>query len=288
MSSVGSTRIDLLLQRPTVAIMGIVNTTPDSFSDGGQFLSSSRALDHAFKLIDEGADIIDVGGESTRPGAEQVTLQVELDRVMPVVEKLRAESDIVLSVDTYKPEVMHAATDIGVDMVNDVNGLRAEGAIPIVADSKAAACIMHMQGQPKDMQTNPRYQNVVDDVLAFFESRIALCEQASIVKSRLILDPGIGFGKTLDDNLALLKALPIIRRKTACEVMVGVSRKSLIDKLLGRPVAARLPASLGLAVQAALNGAKIIRVHDVQASFDAIRSVEAVRIAQSACRAVEN
>jgi len=256
--------------------MGIVNATPDSFSDGGQFSASGDALNHAFKLIDEGADIIDIGGESTRPGAEQVSLQLELDRVMPVIEKLRAESDVLISVDTYKAEVMRASMDLGADMINDVNGLRAEGAIPLVASSYATACIMHMQGQPKDMQASPDYENVVDDVMAFFKSRINACEKAGVSKKRLILDPGIGFGKTLDDNLALLKALPIFRQISGCELMVGISRKSLIDKLLGRPLAARLPASLGLAVQAALNGAKIIRVHDVQETFDAIRSVEAV------------
>jgi len=276
-AKVESSRISPLLQRSKSAIMGIINTTPDSFSDGGDFFSHSQAVAHGLRLIDEGADILDIGGESTRPGAVQVSLQEELDRVMPVIEQLRADTDIALSIDTYKPQVMQAALAAGVDMVNDINALQAPGASSIVAEDGIPVCLMHMQGKPHSMQLNPSYKNAVDEVIQFFETRVETCLAAGIEKHNIILDPGIGFGKELKHNLLLLKALPEIKQRTACELLIGVSRKSLIDKLFGRAVSERLPASLGMAVQAVLNGVKIVRAHDVQATFDAIRSVEAVR-----------
>lgn len=257
--------------------MGIINTTPDSFSDGGEFFSHSHAVAHGLRLIDEGADILDVGGESTRPGAAHVSLQEELDRVMPVIEQLRAATDIALSIDTYKPEVMQAALAAGVDMVNDIKGLQVSGASKIVAEQGVPVCLMHMQGKPDSMQLKPSYKNVVDEVIQFFEARVEACLASGIAKHNIILDPGIGFGKELKHNLLLLKALPEIKQRTACELLIGISRKSLIDKLFGRTVSERLPASLGMAVQAVLNGVKIVRAHDVRATFDAIRSVEAVR-----------
>lgn len=256
--------------------MGIINTTPDSFSDGGQFASHKTALSHARKLIEEGADILDIGGESTRPGAEPVSAQEELDRVLPLINSIRSEYDIAISVDTSKVEVMAAALESGVDMINDVNGLRSEGAVPVIAKAQVPVCIMHKQGQPKDMQKAPQYKDVVDDVIRFFKSRLEVCLQASILQQNIILDPGIGFGKTLEHNLLLLQAIPEMRQRIDCELLIGVSRKSLIDSFFGRSVNARLPASLGLAVQAVLNGAKIVRVHDVRATYDAVRSVEAV------------
>jgi len=261
--------------------MGIINTTPDSFSDGGEFASYEAALAQAFRLIEQGADILDIGGESTRPGATGVSVQQEMDRVVPLVEKLRSESDIAISIDTYKPEVMSATLNVGADMINDINGLRAEGAIQVVASAQVPVCVMHMQGQPQTMQASPSYQNVVGDVIEFLQSRIDDCLQAGMDQNNIVLDPGIGFGKTLDHNLLLLRSLPEIRRQTGCELLLGISRKSLIDKLFGRKVTERLPASLGLAVQAVLNGARIIRAHDVRATFDAIRSVEAVGSAET-------
>jgi len=261
--------------------MGIINTTPDSFSDGGEFASYEAALAQAFRLIEQGADILDIGGESTRPGATGVSVQQEMDRVVPLVEKLRSESDIAISIDTYKPEVMSATLNVGADMINDINGLRAEGAIQVVASAQVPVCVMHMQGQPQTMQASPSYQNVVGDVIEFLQSRLDDCLQAGMDQNNIVLDPGIGFGKTLDHNLLLLRSLPEIRRQTGCELLLGISRKSLIDKLFGRKVTERLPASLGLAVQAVLNGARIIRAHDVRATFDAIRSVEAVGSAET-------
>jgi dihydropteroate synthase len=257
--------------------MGVINTTPDSFSDGGDFIDAEAALRHGLALAEQGADILDIGGESTRPGAAKVGLQEELDRVIPVIELLSQSTGVPISIDTYKVDVMRAAIQAGASMVNDVNGLREGGAIDVVAEFQVPVCIMHMQGAPKDMQESPNYQSVVDDVIAFFDHRIKACRDAGISKTDIILDPGIGFGKTLQHNLQLLNNIDQIRQHQGCEMLIGVSRKSLIDKLLGRSVDQRLPASLGLAVQAVLNGAKIVRVHDVRETFDAVRMVEAVR-----------
>lgn len=265
-----------LLQRPRAAIMGIINITPDSFSDGGQFDSAEAAFRHAMTLVDEGADILDIGGESTRPGADSVSLQQEQDRVLPVIELIRAESDIPISIDTYKPQMMQAAVASGASMINDVNGLQADRALETAAATAVPVCVMHKQGRPKDMQVKPGYDNVVREVLAFFEARVRACEAAGIERNDLFLDPGIGFGKTLNHNLLLLQSLAQVRSQLKCELLIGVSRKSMIDHLFGRSVQERLPASLGLVVQAVLNGAKIVRVHDVRATHDAVRSAEAV------------
>jgi len=266
-----------LLRRDKAAIMGIINATPDSFSDGGQFNSIDRAVAHGLSLVEQGADILDIGGESTRPGAQKVGLQQELDRVIPVIEKLNSHTAVPISIDTYKPDVMREAIAVGAQMVNDVNGLRSPGAVEVVAVSGVIACVMHMQGQPEDMQSAPVYYDVIDDVIKFFEARIAVCQKAGIHKTDLLIDPGIGFGKTLAHNLSLLNAVPKIQRHLGVEMLIGVSRKSMIDKVLGRPIDERLPASLGLAVQAVINGAKFIRVHDVQATYDAVRIIERVR-----------
>ena len=256
--------------------MGIINTTPDSFSDGGQFLSADSAVQQGLKLIAEGADILDIGGESTRPGAEPVSLQEELDRVIPVIEQLAAQTATPISIDTYKPEVMSAAVAAGASMINDVNALRADGALDAAKKAQVPVCLMHMLGAPKNMQKQPSYDNVVAEVTVFLNQQIERCEAHGIAKQDLIVDPGIGFGKTVAHNLALLNALPELNENTGCTVLIGVSRKSMINSVLGREVEERLPASLGLAIHARLNGAKILRVHDVGATHDALRVVEAV------------
>ncbi|MBL4674112.1 MAG: dihydropteroate synthase [Arenicella sp.] len=266
-----------LLRLDKSLIMGVVNITPDSFSDGGQFNDSSLAVEHALSLVEQGADILDIGGESTRPGAEEVSVEQELKRVIPAIEALKAQTTVPISIDTYKPQVMRAAVEAGASMINDVNGLRAPGAVEVAAAANMPICIMHMQGQPQTMQARPKYESVVAQVDAFFKQRITTALDAGIKLDDIILDPGIGFGKTLKHNLELLKSVPQLRVSTGCQMLLGVSRKSLIDKLLGRAVDQRLPASLGLAVQSILNGAKIVRVHDVRETYDAIRVVEAVR-----------
>ncbi|MFT4629321.1 MAG: dihydropteroate synthase [Dinoroseobacter sp.] len=256
--------------------MGIINVTPDSFSDGGRFVQVDSALQHGLALSSEGADILDVGGESSRPGATEVSVQEELDRVIPIIEILAKETATPVSIDSYKPQVIRAAVAAGAAMINDVNALRAEGALQAAAQTQVPICLMHMQSQPKTMQQSPQYKNVVADVIEFLTQRIVACTEAGISIDSLIADPGIGFGKTLQHNLALLNAVPEMRAKLGCELLIGVSRKSMIDILLKRPIDQRLYASLGLAVQATLNGAKIVRVHDVRATYDAVRCVEAV------------
>lgn len=270
-------RLRARLQQTNAVIMGVVNTTPDSFSDGGLFASTDAALRHALALIEQGADIVDIGGESTRPGADKVSQQEELDRVIPLIEKLCGENDALVSIDTYKPLVMTEAVSAGASMINDINGLREQGAVDCAIQADVPVCLMHMAGQPKTMQQQPQYDNVVDEVVEFLDQRVKACRAAGMAQEDIIVDPGIGFGKTLAHNLALLRAVPTLRERTECEVLIGVSRKSMIDAILNRPVEQRLSASVGLAVQAVLNGAKIVRVHDVRASFDAIRCVEAVQ-----------
>lgn len=256
-------------------IMGVLNVTPDSFSDGGRFNSLDAALKQAETLVEEGADILDVGGESTRPGAVDVAVQEELDRVIPVIEKIKTALDIAVSVDTRKHQVMSAAVDAGVDMINDVTALSDAKARQVVANSGLPICLMHMQGKPREMQQNPSYENVVSDVKEYLQGVAKVSEQSNIASENIILDPGIGFGKTLEHNLKLLAALPEIRA-FGYPVLIGVSRKSMIDHLLTRDVDQRLAASLGLAVQAVLNGADIVRVHDVRETYDAVRAAEAV------------
>ncbi len=257
--------------------MGVINATPDSFSDGGRFNEVDHAVQHALRLVDQGADVLDIGGESTRPHADKVEVGEELDRVVPIIEAISENTSVPISIDTYKPEVMQAALEAGACMINDVNGLRADGAMEVAQKANVPVCIMHMQGEPQTMQVQPIYDSVVDDVISFFDERLEAASSVGIAKNDVILDPGIGFGKTLKHNLLLLNSLPYLRERTSCEILIGVSRKSLIDKLLRHPVDQRMAASVGLAVQSVLNGAKIVRVHDVQETYDAIRAVEAVR-----------
>lgn len=251
-------------------VMGVLNVTPDSFSDGGQFLTADSALRRARAMVQEGARIVDVGGESTRPGAPPVSEDEELERVIPVIERIRAEVDCMISVDTMKPAVMRAACAAGAELINDVMALRAPGALQAAHDTGAAVCLMHMQNEPRTMQRAPRYQNVVAEVKAFLEERLSACAAAGISRDKIALDPGFGFGKTLDHNLALLGGLDLF---TALQrpLLVGVSRKSMFKQLLGREPAERVPASLAAAAIAVLKGAVIVRAHDVAATVDAIR-----------------
>jgi dihydropteroate synthase len=260
----------------TVQVMGILNVTPDSFSDGGAFQAQDAALRHVAQMIAEGVDIIDVGGESTRPGAAAVSVQAELDRVVPVIEAIRARFAVPLSIDTSKPEVMKAAVAAGADLVNDVYALQAEGALSVCASLDVPICLMHMQGQPRTMQQAPQYHDVVHDVSQFFAARIAACEAAGITRSRLILDPGFGFGKTLQHNMDLLRRLDEFLA-LGLPILIGLSRKSMLGAVLdNRPVEGRLHASVAGAVIAAMRGASIVRVHDVGATVDAIKLVNAV------------
>ncbi|MEJ1964791.1 MAG: dihydropteroate synthase [Gammaproteobacteria bacterium] len=255
-------------------VMGVVNVTPDSFSDGGKFLDRSRAVDHAQRLIEEGAAILDIGGESTRPGAEAVPADEELRRVVPVVEAL-AGKGAVISVDTSKPEVMKAAAAAGAGIINDVRALLAPGALEAAAESGCAVCLMHMQGDPRTMQQAPSYGDVVTEVKAFLVQRAQSCRAAGIPAGRISIDPGFGFGKTLAHNAALLRGLDTFG-DTGYPLAVGLSRKSMLQKILGRPVGERLYGSLALAVMAAMKGARIVRAHDVRATADALKTVSAI------------
>lgn len=257
------------------AIMGILNVTPDSFSDGGIFLSRDAAVAHARTMVEEGADLIDVGGESTRPGAQAVSEQEELDRVIPVIEAIARAVPVPISIDTSKPQVMRAAVAAGAGLVNDVRALREPGALEMVASLKVPACLMHMQGEPRSMQHHPVYQNVVAEVRDFLQERIDACIAAGIARQRLIIDPGFGFGKTLEHNLDLLRQLGALRA-LGVPILAGLSRKSMIGALFSLPVDQRLQASVALALIAVQNGARILRVHDVRATREAIRMFEAV------------
>lgn len=256
----------LSLARPL--IMGVVNVTPDSFSDGGRFFSAAAAVAHARQLIDEGADLLDVGGESTRPGADPVTLDEERRRVLPVLEAL-ADAGVPLSVDTQKPELMGEAVAAGAAMVNDVNGFQAPGALAAVAGSACAICIMHKQGNPQTMQQSPQYADVVVDVRDYLSQRIAAAEQAGIARERMVVDPGFGFGKTLEHNLELLRRLDELTALTV-PVLAGLSRKSMIGKLTGSDPGDRLAGSIAAALFAVQRGTAIVRVHDVAATRDAL------------------
>ena len=262
----------LTLARPL--IMGILNITPDSFSDGGVLISPQAALDYAMRLVEEGADILDIGGESTRPGAISVSAEEEMQRVLPLVEMLAA-SNIPVSVDTHKPAVMHAAIEAGASMINDINALQAEGALKIIAASNVAVCLMHKQGNPQTMQMAPAYEDVVTEVMLSLQSYIERVSAANIALERVVVDPGFGFGKSLEHNLKLLLHLS---RFKALDVplLVGLSRKSMLGKITGRDVGDRLAASVSAAVLSVVKGANIVRVHDVQATKDALAVVHAV------------
>ncbi|WP_078120540.1 dihydropteroate synthase [Thiosocius teredinicola] len=255
------------LSRPRV--MGILNVTPDSFSDGGRFLTLDDALHQAERMIDEGADLLDIGGESTRPGAQAVSLAEEMDRVLPVVERLVASFDTPVSVDTSKPDLMRAAIAAGAGMINDVSALQAPGAIAAVASGRVPVCLMHMQGEPRTMQAAPQYDDVVADIIEYLSNRIAACEAGGISRDRLLVDPGFGFGKTVEHNLQLLRGLEAFRT-LGVPVLVGISRKSMLGAITGRPVEERMPASVAAALIAVERGARIVRVHDVAATVDAI------------------
>lgn len=267
-------KFQLNLNRPHV--MGIVNVTPDSFSDGGKFAQTDLAIEHALSLIEQGADILDIGGESTRPNATPVSLQQELERVIPVIEGLVKQIKIPISIDTYKPQVMQAAIKAGASVVNDVRALQENGAIDIVAASDAGVCLMHMQGTPQTMQINPQYADVVTEVKAFLLQRLNVCEVAGIDKSRILLDPGFGFGKTREHNITLIQHLASFSTMGQ-PLLVGLSRKSVLGQVTGNDVDARIYSSVAASVISAMVGAKILRVHDVKATVEALKIVTAIQ-----------
>lgn len=257
--------------------MGILNVTPDSFSDGGDFFSVDAALERARAMAEEGADIVDVGGESSRPGAEPVTADEELARVVPVIEGIRRTlPGVLVSIDTCKPEVMRGAVAAGAAIINDITALRAEGALETAAELGCAVCLMHMQGEPRTMQRAPRYDDVVEEVRIFLEARVAACVAAGIPRQRLLLDPGIGFGKDLEHNLTLLGRLDELLAP-GLPLLLGVSRKSMIGAVTGRPAGDRLYASIALATLGVWEGAAVVRVHDVRETVDALRACQAVK-----------
>jgi dihydropteroate synthase len=262
------------LERPVV--MGVLNVTPDSFSDGGRFVRLDAAVARGVEMAEKGAAIIDVGGESTRPGAQPVSLDEELRRVIPVVARLRSRTQAILSVDTSKPEVMHAAAAAGAAMINDVRALREPGALEAAVMSGCAVCLMHMLGEPRTMQDSPTYQDVVAEVRWFLKDRVDACLAAGLPAERIVLDPGFGFGKTLQQNLELLRHLSELSL-SGLPILAGLSRKSMVGALTGRPADERVHGSVALAVVAALNGARILRVHDVAATVDALKVAAAVQ-----------
>ncbi|HUE90636.1 dihydropteroate synthase [Pseudomonas sp.] len=271
----GSRFLDL--SRPHV--MGILNVTPDSFSDGGRFSQRDAALRHAEAMLQAGATLIDVGGESTRPGARAVSPVEELERVAPVVEAIAAELDVIISVDTSTPAVMRETARLGAGLINDVRSLQRDGALDAAADSGLPVCLMHMRGEPTTMQQNPQYADVLVEVRDFLAERMAACATAGIAVERLILDPGFGFAKTLEHNLSLFKHMELLHG-LGRPLLVGVSRKSMIGKVLGHEVGGRLYGSLGLAALAITKGAHILRVHDVAETIDVVRMLAAVEAAE--------
>ncbi|HHF3093266.1 TPA: dihydropteroate synthase [Vibrio diabolicus] len=259
------------LSRPHV--MAILNVTPDSFSDGGKYNSIELALAQVDKMIKAGVSIVDVGGESTRPGAPDVSLEEELRRVVPVIKAIRKKYDVWISVDTSKAEVMRQAIDAGADLINDIRSLQEPGALEVAAEARLPICLMHMKGQPRTMQVAPHYDDVMSDVSAFLEERIAACEAAGIDKSQLILDPGFGFGKTIEHNYHMLAHLEKFH-EFGLPILAGMSRKSMIFKLLDKPAAECTNASVVCATIAAMKGAQIIRVHDFEETIEAMKVVE--------------
>jgi dihydropteroate synthase len=260
------------LSRPIV--MGVVNVTPDSFSDGGRFLPVEAAVAHGLRLVEEGAAIIDIGGESTRPGAAPVSVEEELRRVLPVVERLRQATPAVISVDTSKPEVIREAAAAGAGLINDVRALTEPGALEAAAACGSAVCLMHMKGDPRTMQRAPSYVDVVKEVKAFLDDNVQRCRAAGVSSDRIVVDPGFGFGKTLEHNLELLRRLRDLQGEWP--LLVGLSRKSMVGTLTGRSAGERVHGSVALAVIAAMNGARIVRAHDVAATVDALKMVAAV------------
>ena len=264
----------LYLRKPL--IMGVLNVTPDSFSDAGHFMDLNAAERRAEAMIEQGADILDVGGESSKPGAIAISSADELARVIPVIERIRSRHDICISIDTCKAVVMEAAVAAGASFINDINALRSAGALSAVARMDVPVCLMHMQGAPDTMQNNPHYPvDIVDEINLFFHHRIKACEQAGISRSRVILDPGFGFGKSVQHNLRLLKRVAEFQQH-ALPVLIGVSRKSTLGAVLNKDILDRLPGGLAAAVFAALNGASIIRTHDVAETSQALHMLDAI------------
>jgi dihydropteroate synthase len=266
-------RFELKLERPLV--MGIVNVTPDSFSDGNLYFDTQAAIAHARDLVEQGADILDLGGESTRPGADQVSVQDELSRVLPVIEAIR-DLNVPISLDTFKPDVMREALASGVDMINDIYGLRLPGAIEAVADSGCALCVMHMQGEPKTMQQSPEYVDVIAEVSQFLRERAIVLTQAGIDSKRIVLDPGFGFGKTVSQNYEILRQLHTMNLD-GYPSLLGMSRKTMIGSVTGRAAPDRLAGSLSAVLAGVARGAKIVRVHDVAQTVDALKVWHAVQ-----------
>ncbi|MEO8063109.1 MAG: dihydropteroate synthase [Pseudomonadota bacterium] len=270
---------DRVLDLGAPVVMGVLNVTPDSFSDGGRFSERDAALARAHAMIGEGAGIVDIGGESTRPGAAPAGIDEELSRVIPVIESLRRESAVFISVDTSKPAVMRAACAAGADIINDVRALAEPDALNAATETRAGICLMHMRGEPRTMQESPHYDDVVAEVAAFLAQRISACRDAGIERARLAVDPGFGFGKRVPHNLALLKHLHRLQG-LGVPIAVGLSRKSMLAKLTGRAVGDRTAGSVALAAIAVLNGARIVRAHDVAATVDAVRVAAAVTLGE--------
>ena len=259
-------------------IMGVLNVTPDSFSDGGRFSQIDAAIKQALRMIDEGATIIDIGGESTRPGALKVSEEQELDRVIPVIEALRNVSDVFISLDTSTALVMREGLSAGVDMINDVRAFQREGALDVISGSQAYCCIMHMQGEPDTMQLAPRYNGVVEEVLAFLNARVASLRECGVAPQKILIDPGFGFGKTLEHNYSLLKHLDELK-VLGLPILAGMSRKSMIGGVRDKPVEERLGGSVAAALLALERGATVLRVHDVAPTMDAVRIWSAMQAA---------
>lgn len=270
---------DRILQRKTIPIlMGILNVTPDSFSDGGQFDTTSKAVEQALKLIDDGADIVDIGGESTRPGAAIVSLQDELHRTIPVISKLSQQSDVAISIDTTKAEVAKQAMAAGASIINDISGLSFDqDMIDVAAETQAAVCVMHIKGTPQSMQQNPVYDDVVKEVTQFLQIQRDACIAGGIPAERICIDPGIGFGKTAAHNLQLMQATDAMANELKRPILVGHSRKSFLSKLLGRSIEERTYGTIGVSIALAENGADVLRIHDVAACKDALIAWHAVK-----------
>ncbi|MEA1981553.1 MAG: dihydropteroate synthase [candidate division Zixibacteria bacterium] len=260
-------------------VMGILNITPDSFSDGNKYLDTELACEYAFRMASDGADIIDIGGESSRPGAEPITIEEEQKRILPVLKKIRHELSIPISVDTYHSETAQKAIDLGADIINDISALRFDSEmINIIINYKVPVILMHMKGTPRDMQKDPFYQDCIKEIVDFFDERIAYCKQNGIDKNRLIIDPGIGFGKRLADNLVIMKNIDNLK-KFDIPVMIGTSRKSFIGMITknDNPASDRIGGSISSAVASIINGANIVRVHDVKETVEAVKVLEAIR-----------
>lgn len=263
----------LLHQNSKPVVMGILNVTPDSFSDGGKFSKLDSAFVHAESMIEQGANIIDIGAESSRPGAIAISAKEERSRLEPILKKFKKEFSVPLSIDTYKPEIMELAIDYGVDMINDIYALQKTGALNVVSRADVYVCIMHMQGTPQDMQNSPYYSNIVEEITFFITNRISACEEAGISKDRLIIDPGFGFGKTYEHNIELFKGIKNFKH-FSLPLLVGVSRKSMITKMIGEEEGDIIQIGAILAMLAVIDGAKIVRVHDVEETIRVLKILE--------------